>query len=89
MTSSLVMKSEGDRVPLEHTSSSLDDVTELDGLFGLKRFSSGDDDDEDTFIFLLHLDCPVSRKPLANGLLSIFNFVIRSFYGTKEKKTKN
>lgn len=29
--------------------------------------------------FLLHLDCPHARKPFANGLLSIFNFVILSF----------
>lgn len=86
MTSSLVMKSDGDWVPLEHTSSSLDDVTELDGLLALNRFSSGDDEDADTFIFLLHLDCPVSRKPFANGLLSIFNFVIRSFCGRKGEK---
>ena len=35
--------------------------------------------------FRLHLDWPHARKPLANGLLSIFNFVIRSFCG----QTKN
>lgn len=29
--------------------------------------------------FLLHLDWPHALKPLANGLLSIFNFVMRSF----------
>lgn len=29
--------------------------------------------------FLLHLDWPQARNPFANGLLSIFNFVIRSF----------
>lgn len=83
MTSSLHKKSaEGDRVPVEQTSSSLDD-----GLFDLKRFSSGDKGVSDTFIFLLHLDCPVSRKPFANGLLSIFSLVMRSFY-VKQKKRK-
>lgn len=30
-------------------------------------------------VFLLHLDCPHARKPFANGLLSIFSFVMRSF----------
>lgn len=41
-------------------------------------FCIGDDDGDDV-IFLLQRDCPVSRKPLANGLLSIFSFVMRSF----------
>lgn len=35
--------------------------------------------------FLLQRDWPVSRKPFANGLLSIFNFVMFSFY--KKKNT--
>lgn len=34
--------------------------------------------------FLLHLDWPHARKPLANGLLSIFSFVIRSFCGQRK-----
>lgn len=29
--------------------------------------------------FLLHFDCPLTRKPFAKGLLSIFSFVILSF----------
>ena len=36
-------------------------------------------------IFRLHLDCPVSRNPLANGLLSIFSFVMRSFCLERKK----
>lgn len=36
--------------------------------------------------FLLHLDWPHARKPLANGLLSIFSFVIRSFCGQRKYK---
>lgn len=31
--------------------------------------------------FLLHFDWPQARKPFAKGLLSIFNFVMRSFCG--------
>jgi hypothetical protein len=37
----------------------------------------------------LHRDCPVSRNPFANGLLSIFNFVIRSFCYGLNKKIRN
>lgn len=36
--------------------------------------------------FRLHLDWPVSRNPLANGLLSIFSFVIWSFWGGAERE---
>lgn len=32
-------------------------------------------------VFLLHFDWPHARKPFANGLLSIFSFVILSFCG--------
>lgn len=45
-----------------------------------------DNEDVDTVNFRLHLDCPVSRKPLANGLLSIFNLVIRSFCNGRDKR---
>lgn len=38
-------------------------------------------------VFLLHLDWPHARKPFANGLLSIFSFVIRSFCGQRKKIT--
>lgn len=46
------------------------------------------DTDEDVACvnFRLHLDCPVSRNPLANGLLSIFNLVIRSFCNEDKRK---
>lgn len=47
-----------------------------------------DDEDVDCVNFRLHLDCPVSRNPLANGLLSIFNFVIRSFCNERENNNK-
>lgn len=45
-----------------------------------------EDEDVDCVNFRLHLDCPVSRNPLANGLLSIFNLVIRSFCNEEESK---
>lgn len=45
-----------------------------------------EDEDVDCVNFRLHLDCPVSRNPFANGLLSIFNLVIRSFCNAKEKR---
>lgn len=32
-----------------------------------------------SMLFLLHLDWPHARNPFANGLLSIFSFVMRSF----------
>lgn len=39
-----------------------------------------------SMLFLLHLDWPQARKPLANGLLSIFSFVMRSFWGERNNK---
>lgn len=48
-----------------------------------------EDEEVDCVNFRLHLDCPVSRNPLANGLLSIFNFVMRSFCNADKKKTIN
>lgn len=32
-----------------------------------------------SMLFLLHLDWPHARNPFANGLLSIFSLVMRSF----------
>lgn len=39
----------------------------------------------ESVFFLLHLDWPHARKPFANGLLSIFSFVMRSFCGQRNK----
>lgn len=52
------------------------------------RLGSGDSVDSvlvsvSTF-FRLHFDCPHARNPFAKGLLSIFNFVMRSFCGQGE-----
>lgn len=45
-----------------------------------------EDEDVDCVNFRLHRDCPVSRNPLANGLLSIFSLVIRSFCKWKKER---
>lgn len=61
-----------------------DDVVDVDD-----ETDDSDDDDVDTVNFRLHLDWPVSRNPLANGLLSIFNLVMRSFCKRRQKRTMN
>lgn len=43
------------------------------------------DPDDDCTNFRLHLDWPDSRNPLANGLLSIFSLVMRSFCQHRKK----
>lgn len=45
-----------------------------------------DDVELDWMCFRLHLDWPVSRNPLAKGLLSIFNLVIWSFCGWRSRE---